>query len=454
MKKFDLIIIGGGPGGYVAAIKAAQNNLSVALIEKDVVGGICLNHGCIPTKALLKSAITYKNVLEAKAFGVHLNNDSVTFNINDAVKRKNDVVRRLTSGVKMLLNKNGVTVINGYGKLINKNEVKVNDELFYGKNIILATGGSAFIPPIKGINEAIDSGFVVTSKELLNSSSVPKHLTIIGGGVIGIEFANMFNAFGSKVTIVEMAPTILTQMDEDVIKEYDKLLKKDNIEVITNAKVISVSDKNITYEKDNSSISLNTDLILLSVGIKPNIDAFNEININMDGWGVKVNEYMQTNIDNIYAIGDLTGKNMLAHVASAEGIVAVNHILNIKEPLNYNQIPAAVYSFTEIASIGLTEKQAKDKKLDYIVNIFPIMANGKALADGYRDGFIKIIKDKNIDEIIGTHILAYNAVDLINEISVTMKLEGTSYYLANTVHAHPSLSEIIAEAAMDKPIHI
>lgn len=454
MKNYDLIIIGGGPGGYVAAIKAAQNNLNVLLIEKDNVGGICLNHGCIPTKTLLKSSKTYQEVLTSKDFGINIKDAEISLDLDFIVKRKNTVVKRLTSGVKLLLKKNNVQLIEGYGTLISPHEVKVDDTIYSGKNIILATGGSAFIPNIEGINEGLANGFVVTSKELLNPKEIPVHLTVIGGGVIGIEFANMFKGFGSQVTIIEMADSILNQMDEQVISEYHKLLKKDNIEVLTNSRVNKISHDSVYYIKDNVEHELKTNLILISAGIKPHIEAFKTLEITLDGWGVKTNAFMQTNISHIYAIGDLTGKHMLAHVASFEGIVAVNHILGTKDPINYDQIPAAVYSFTEIAAIGLTEKQAKERNLNYEVSLFPIMANGKALADGKREGFIKIIREKNIDKILGAHILAYNAVDLINEISVAMKLEGTSSILANTIHAHPSLSEIIMEAAMKKPIHV
>lgn len=454
MNKYDLIIIGGGPGGYVAAIKASQNDLKVLLIEKDVVGGICLNHGCIPTKALLKSAKTYQEILTSKDYGVTVDKESITLNLSDIVKRKNTIVRRLTGGVKHLLKKNNVDVINDYATLINEHEVKVADKTFYGKNIILATGGSAFVPNIEGLKKGLESGFVVTSKELLNPKFIPKHLTIIGGGVIGIEFANMFKGFGSEITVIEMADNILNQMDEDIITEYNKILKNKDINVLTSSEVKKINTSTVTYVKDGNEHKLNTDLVLLSVGIKPHIEAFKAVNITLDGWGVKTNEFMQTNIPHIYAIGDLTGKHMLAHVASFEGIVAVNHILGINEAINYNQIPAAVYSFTEIAAIGFTEKEAKKRNLNYEVSVFPIMANGKALADGKKDGFIKIIREKDIDEILGAHILAYNAVDLINEISVAMKLEGTSSILANTIHAHPSLSEIIMEAAMKKPIHL
>ncbi len=454
MKTYDLIIIGGGPGGYVAAIKAAQNNLKVALIEQEQVGGICLNHGCIPTKALLKSAKTYANVLTATEFGVNVLKEHVSFDLTTAVKRKNTVVRRLTGGVKMLLKKNGVEVFDGYGELKGNNTVTVNDQTLEAKHIILATGGSALIPPIKGVKEALKSGFAVTSKELLNPKTVPHKLAIIGGGVIGIEFANMFNAFGSEVTIIEMAETILTQMDDSIITEYSKILKKEGINVITNAMVSELGKNSLTYTKGDNKTTIETDLVLVAVGTKPNINAFEKMNIELEGSAVKVNEFMQTNINNIYAIGDLTGKHMLAHVASAEGIVAVNHILGIKDSLNYNQIPAAVYSFTEIASIGFTEKELKEKNIDYTVTTFPLMGNGKALADGEKDGFIKLLKDPKIDEILGAHILAYNAVDLINELSVAMKLESTNEVLANTVHAHPSLSEIIMEAAMKKPIHM
>ena len=453
MKSYDLVVLGGGPGGYVAAIKAAQNNLKVALIEKDVIGGICLNHGCIPTKAILKSTKTYDLFKNAKSYGINVEKDAFSFDLTSIIRRKDGIVRRLTTGVKMLLKKNGVDVYNGYGEVLNKNEVSVNDETIRGDNLIIATGGTAIIPPIPGAKEAYKSGFAVTSMELLNVTDLPKKLTIIGGGVIGVEFATIFNSLGSEVTIIEMQETIVSAMDEEIIDEYSKILKKSGVKVITGCEVKKVSSNSIVYSYKNEEKELPADLVLLAVGIRPNIDSFKKINLKMAGSGVEVNERLQTSLENVYAIGDVTGKHMLAHVASAEGIVAVENILGTKTKINYNQIPAAIYGSPEIATIGMTEKEAQNQNLKYTVSKFPLLANGKALADGDSTGFIKIIKGLELDEILGAHILAYNAVDLISEIAVAMRLESTNKEVASTIHPHPSLSEIIMEAAMDKPIN-
>lgn len=454
MKNYDLVIVGGGPGGYVAAIKAAQENLKVALVEKENIGGICLNHGCIPTKAILKSAKTFVDFKDAKKYGITVKENSISVKLNDVIERKNKVVKQLTSGVSFLLKKNKVDVYNGYGTITSNSLVKVNDETLKAKNIIIATGGTAIVPPIKGAIEAYEKGFLVTSKELLNVTKSPKNITIIGGGVIGVEFATIFNSFESKVTILEMANTILTNMDEDIITEYTKTLSSSGVTIITNAKVTEVGTTSVSYEKDSKTVTQDADLVLMAVGIRPNIEAFKDLGITLNKGGVKVNEFMQTNIKGVYAIGDVTGDLMLAHVASKEGLVAVSHILGGDEKINYSAIPKAVYGMPEIAAVGLSEAEAKEKNLKYTVSKFPLAGNGKALADGQNIGFIKLIKGAELDEILGAHILAYNAVDILSEVIVGINSELTNFDLADAVHPHPSLSEIIAEAAMKKPIHI
>ena len=454
MKTYDLIVLGGGPGGYVAAIKAAQMKQKVALIEKEVVGGICLNHGCIPTKAMLKSAKTYDLFKNASKYGIEVNEKEIGFDLNKIIDRKDGVVKQLTNGVKFLLKKNGVEVFNGYGEALSATEVKVNNETLKTKNLIIATGGTAIVPPIPGAKEAYEKGFAVTSRELLQVRKPPKHLVVVGGGVIGVEFATIFNSLGTKVTIIEMAKSIITPMDDDVINAYTKTLTDDGVEIITNAAVKNIGTKDVTYEKDGKSHKVETDLVLIAVGIGPNTDAVSKLGLEMKGRGIKVNEKMETSVKGVYAIGDVTGEHMLAHVASAEGIVAVENILGANKSINYNQIPAAIYGHPEIAMIGLTEREAKAQGIDYSVTKFPLAGNGKALADGETNGFIKIIKGNELDEILGAHIFAYNAVDMIGEFGVAMKLEATNLELSETVHAHPSLSEIIMEASMDKPIHI
>lgn len=452
---YDVVIIGGGPGGYVAAIKAGQLGAKVALIEKEVVGGICLNHGCIPTKALIKSAKVYETLKKSTDFGVKAEN--ITFDWNKIVERKNTIVNQLTNGVSFLLKKNKVEVIQGYGEIINKNQVKVDNKILDTKNIIIATGSSAIMPPIPGAQEAFDNKILVTSKELLKIDKFPKSLTIVGGGVIGIEFASIFSTLGSKVTIIEKLPTILANMDEEIQVAYTKKLKKDGINILTDAAVTKINKNITTYELNGKEETVNSEVILMAVGTRANSVAFDHLKLNKDRANIVTNEYLQTSIPNIYAIGDVNGKYMLAHVASHEGIIAVEHMLNKQtQPMDYTKIPACVYGSPEIASIGLTEQEAKERNLKYKVSKVPLAAIGKALADGEKEGFIKLIVDEKYLEIIGVHIYAYQATELISEYSLAMIAEATAYELSQAIHPHPTLSELTLEAALgaiDKPIH-
>ncbi|CCV63731.1 Dihydrolipoyl dehydrogenase (Lpd/PdhD) [Alteracholeplasma palmae J233] len=457
MKTYDILVLGGGPGGYVAAIKAAQLGAKVALVEKEVVGGICLNHGCIPTKTFLKSAKTFKTLQHSEDYGITKSGE-VNFDWTKIVARKDGVVKQLTGGVAFLLKKNGVDVYNGYGEVLSPTQVKVGNETLEAKNLVLATGASAIVPPIPGVKEAYEKGTVVTSRELLNVKTAPKTLVIVGGGVIGVEFATVFNSFGSKVVIVEKMDGILPTMDDDVRTAYTKRLKADGIEVLTGAEVKSVDGKKLTYNLNGKDVTIDSDLILMAVGTRANSQGFEKLNLTMDRANVVTNEYLQTNVPNVYAIGDLNGKFMLAHVASHEGIIAVEHALKKGHTkMRYDRIPSCIYGSPEIAAIGLTEKEAKEKGLDYKVSKVPLAAVGKALADGEKEGFVKLIVDKKYLEVIGAHIYAYNATELISEYATAMELEGTAYEIAHAIHPHPTLSELTMEAALgaiDKPIHI
>jgi dihydrolipoamide dehydrogenase len=459
MSTYDVVILGAGPGGYVAAIKAAQKGLKTAIIEKEAIGGVCLNWGCIPTKSLLKSAKVYTQFMHAKDYGIDVaNKDDIKPNWKAIIKRKDRIVRRLTGGVKMLLKKNNVDIYEGFGEIKNKYEIIVNDETIKTKNIILSTGASPILPPIDGLKNAYDRGFVMTSKQLLDIDEIPKELVVIGGGVIGLEFATIFNSFGTKVTIIEREDKILLNVDDDVRDAILKIIKKDKINVFTEATVNKIGDKNVTYKTSTGEEkTIDADKVLLSVGMKANLKGYESLNLKTERNFVEINDYMQTSLDNVYAIGDMNGKMMLAHVASHQGIIAINHILGEKETMNYKQIPSAIYSFPEIAQIGYTEKEAKAAKLDFKTSTFPVQANGRALSANETDGFIKIIASKKYNEILGVHIVASNASDLISEAVMTMKLEGTADEIANAVHPHPTMSEIFNEAAwgiVDKPIHI
>lgn len=457
MENYDILILGGGPGGYVAAIKGAQLGFKVALVEKDAIGGVCLNEGCIPTKTLLKSAKVYRLMKHSKDYGITVDTASIKPNWDEILVRKSTVVKRLTTGVQGLLKKNCVKVYSGYGEVINDTTIKVNSDTLSAKNIILATGASPIIPPIPGLKEGFDNQFVYTSKTLLQYPKIPKSLVIIGGGVIGIEFATLFSSFGTKVTIIERLDQILMPIDDDIRNSYLKLISKESIEIITKANVTQINSNSVTYEMNGQSKTIESEIVLLSVGMKPNIDSFKSLNLTMNKQGIQVNEQMQTSIPHIYAIGDITGKMMLAHAASAEGIVAIETIAGKKVRFSYDSVPSAVYGFPEIAWIGITEKEAKERKIDYKVSQFPLLANGRSLAEGETDGFVKFLVNPNNGEIIGAHILASNATDLLAETVLARDSEATIADIANSIHLHPSVSEAVMEAAIGailKPIHL
>ena len=457
MQIFDIVIVGGGPGGYVAAIKAGQLGYKVAVIERENVGGVCLNWGCIPTKTLLKSAKVFEQFKHAKDYGIDVKPDSFSANFPDMVKRKDSVVRRLTGGVAALLKKNGASLIKGFGEVVDANHVKVGEETIEAKFIILATGASVIMPPIPGLQEGFDAGFVLTSKEILDLKTLPSSLVIVGGGVIGLEFATIFSSLGTKVTVIEKQPTILSSVDEEIRGLFFKKISKDGVQIFTNATVTSIGQGVVTYELDGKTTELNVDKVLMAVGMKPNTKSFASLNLAMEKAGVQVNEHMQTSVSNVYAIGDVTGKFMLAHVASHAGLVAIDHLHGGDTKMDYRSIPSGIYTFPEIAMVGLTEQDAKAQGIDYKVSTFPVMANGKAMGENEKDGLVKIIVSKPYNEIIGVHIMASSATEMITEATLAINLEATAEELVNTIHPHPTLAEMIMEAAhgiIDKPIHI
>lgn len=457
MKNYDVVIIGAGPGGYVGAIKAAQLGLKVALVEKEYIGGVCLNIGCIPTKALIKSAKVYKSIVHSDDYGIDIADVSVVKpNMKKIISRKDGIVNKLTSGVKVLLNKNGVDTYIGYGKVKDKSTVVVNDNILSTKNIIIATGASPIIPPIPGVKEALEKKIIMTSKDALSLQAIPKKLVIIGGGVIGIEFASIYANLGSEVTILERMDKILVNVDDEVRDSLLPVLKKNKINIITSANVVKVNNQEVTYQFNNEEVTIQADKILMSVGMKPNVSDFEHLGLEITKQGINVNDHMETNIKGIYAIGDVTGKIMLAHVASAQALVAISNIVGEDKKMDYSKIPACIYGYPEIAMVGMTEQEVKSKNIAYKVSKFPVAASGKALADGEFDGFIKLIVEPKYGELLGMHIIASNATEMIAEGIMTMELEGTVFELAKAVHPHPTLSEIVMEAAhgaIDKPIH-
>jgi len=458
MKKYDLIIIGGGPGGYVAAIRAAQLNKKVALVESSHLGGICLNWGCIPTKSLLKNAEVLNLIKDSKKYGIEIKDFSV--NWDKVIKRSRDIANRMGKGIKFLMKKNKVDVINGFGKIIDNSTVEVqNDsskERFSTDFIIVSTGAS----PNYFSGMEPDGKNIITYKDALVIDKIPKHIVIIGAGAIGIEFAYFFNTFGSKVTIVEAQSNILPNEDIDISKELERIFKSKKIDILTNVKVknITKSGKSVNVNLEDLKISCNKALV--AVGVKANSSNIGLKNNNIKtnkGW-ISTNEFMQTNIENIFAIGDVSGPPWLAHVASAEAITAVEYICNKNpNPMRYDNIPGCTYCHPEIASVGLTEKAAVDKGFKVKIGKFPLKALGKAVAIGQTNGFVKIIFDEKYGELLGCHIIGANATDLISEISLARDLETTYNEIIKSIHPHPTLSEAIMEAASDaigEAIHI
>ena len=458
MKNYDVIVVGGGPGGYVAAIKASQLGSKVALVEGDRIGGVCLNYGCIPTKTLLRSAKLYQDLMHAEGFGIDIANLSdVKLNWANLMNRKTSVVNKIVGGVEQLVKFNKIDVYKGYGTAKDANTIVVGDETLQGKNLILATGSSVMIPKIEGIDQAQEAGIVIDSTGAIMLKEQPESITILGGGVIAIEFATLFNSLGTKVTILQRSDAILKNLDADVRTTIQRHLESTGVAIITNSSLKRVEGNTVVYEVGGEEKRITSDKILASLGRTPNLKGFEALGIKTDKRGVIVDDHMRTNVKGVYAIGDMCGKMMLAHVASAEGIVAAEAIHGDETKIDYNKVPSCIYSFPEVGVIGYSEEAAIEAGYDVGTSMFPLSANGKAVAEGETTGFVKIVHDKKYGEVIGVHIVASHATDMIAEAAVSMELEGTIYDIAKTVHPHPTLSEIVMEAAhgaVDKPIHI
>ncbi|NQZ66234.1 MAG: dihydrolipoyl dehydrogenase [Mycoplasmatales bacterium] len=449
-QEFDVIIIGSGPGGYLAAEEVAKHKKSTLIVEKEFWGGVCLNVGCIPTKTLIKSIEVYEYAKQLEKYGIKGNIHDLKPDWVSMQKRKLEVVKKLTDGVRFLMKANNAMTMMGEAKMVGSHEIEINNKVYRGKNIILATGSVANRLPLEGFEEGYKKGQVITSKEAINLNKLPKTMTIIGGGVIGTEFAQVFSASGVKVTIVQDLDKILHILDEDVIKEISKELNIAGIDVVTSAKVKKYSRKTIFYEKDGKEIKLKSDIVLQSVGRKPLLIK------GIENTGIKIGERKniqvdyknRTNVEGVYAIGDVTGQAMLAHVAYKHAIIAANHIIGLPtSPINANTIPACIYTHPEVAAVGLTEREAKEQKLDYFVIKGSMSTIGKALADGDKRGFIKLIVGKEFGEIIGAHLVGKHSTDMITELTISIDSEMTVYEIANTIHPHPTVSEIIWEAA-------
>ncbi|MDV3644351.1 dihydrolipoyl dehydrogenase [Elizabethkingia anophelis] len=460
---YDIIVIGSGPGGYVTAIRASQLGFKTAIIEKENLGGICLNWGCIPTKALLKSAQVFKYIEHAEEYG--LNKVEPSFEFPNIIQRSRGVANKMSKGIEFLMKKNKIDVILGTAKVLPGKKVEVTDaegkkQTYAGQNIIIATGARSRELP----NLPQDGKKVIGYRQALSLPEQPKSMIVVGSGAIGVEFAYFYSSLGTKVTVVEFLPNIVPFEDEEVSKHLEKSLKKAGIEVMTNSSVESVDTTGegvkAKVKTAKGEVILEADVVLSAVGIQANIEniGLEEVGIKTDKGRVLVNEWYQTNVPGYYAIGDIIPTQALAHVASAEGITCVEKIKGMHvDKIDYGNIPGCTYCLPEIASVGLTEKQAKEKGYEIKVGKFPFSASGKATANGDTDGFVKVIFDAKYGEWLGCHMIGTGVTEMVAEAVVARRLETTGHEIIKSIHPHPTLSEAIMEAvaaAYGEVIHI
>jgi dihydrolipoamide dehydrogenase len=461
--KFDLIVLGSGPGGYVAAIRASQLGLKTAIVEAEELGGICLNWGCIPTKALLKSAQVFEYISHASDYGITVKDATADF--GSMVKRSRGVADGMSKGVQFLMKKNKIEILSGWGKIQPGKKVEVVDKdgkktVYAADNIIIATGARAReLPTLK-----IDNEKIIGYRKAMTLEKQPKSMVVVGSGAIGVEFAYFYNSIGTKVTIVEFMDRIVPVEDEEVSKALEKIYKKSGITVMTSSEVTKVDTKGagckVTVKTAKGEEVLDCDVVLSAAGVVSNLEniGLEEVGILVDKGKIQVNDYYQTNMPGYYAIGDVVPGPALAHVASAEGIICVEKIAgHHPEPLDYGNIPGCTYCSPEIASVGMTEAKAKAAGYEVRIGKFPFSASGKASAAGAKDGFVKLVFDKKYGEILGAHLIGANVTEMIAEIVAIRKLETTGHELIKTVHPHPTMSEAIMEAAAaayDEVIHL
>uniref|UniRef100_UPI00404A4108 dihydrolipoyl dehydrogenase n=1 Tax=Flavobacterium sp. TaxID=239 RepID=UPI00404A4108 len=453
--KYDIIVLGSGPGGYVTAIRASQLGFKVAVVEKENLGGICLNWGCIPTKALLKSAQVFDYLKHAADYGLTV--DNVDKDFSAVVKRSRDVADGMSKGVQFLMKKNKIDVIDGFGKLKTGKKVDVTDKdgkvtEYTADNIIIATGARSRELP----NLPQDGEKVIGYRKAMTLPTQPKSMIVVGSGAIGVEFAHFYNTMGTEVTIVEFMPNIVPVEDEDISKQMERSMKKAGVKIMTNSSVekIDTSGNGVKafVKTAKGEEVLEADILLSAVGIKTNIEniGLEEVGIATDKDKILVNDFYQTNVPGYYAIGDVTPGQALAHVASAEGILLVEKLAGLHvEPLDYGNIPGCTYATPEIASVGMTEKQAKEKGYEIKVGKFPFSASGKAKAAGTPDGFVKVIFDAKYGEWLGCHMIGAGVTDMIAEAVVARKLETTGHEILKAVHPHPTMSEAVMEAVAE-----
>lgn len=461
--KYDLIVIGSGPGGYVAAIRASQLGMKVGVVERAEIGGICLNWGCIPTKALLKSANVFEYINHSEDYGIKVKGADADF--GSIVKRSRDVANGMSKGIQFLFKKNKIDHIAGFGKVKAGKTVEVKAEDgsvsdYTAENIIIATGGrSRELPSLP-----IDGKKIIGYREAMSLDKQPKSMVIVGSGAIGVEFAYFYHSLGTEVTIVEFLPNVVPVEDEDVSKQLERTFKKKGMKVMTSSEVTSVDTKGkgckVTVKTKKGEEQINCDIVLSAVGVATNLEGIGleDVGVATDKGKVLVDDYYKTNIPGIYAIGDIVHGPALAHVASAEGIICVEKMAgHSPEPLDYNNIPGCTYCSPEIASVGYTEKAAKEAGYEVKVGKFPFSASGKASAAGAKDGFVKVIFDAKYGEWLGCHMIGFNVTEMIAEAVAARKLETTGHEIIKTVHPHPTMSEAVMEAtaaAYDEVVHL
>jgi len=449
---FDLIIIGGGPAGYVAAERGGHKGLNVLLIEKAKMGGVCLNEGCIPTKTLLYSAKTYENALHGDKYGVY--GDNIRFDYGKMVARKNKIVRKLVAGVEIKMKQNNVSVVKGEAFIQQRNAdgfvVNCGEETYVGSNLLICTGSEAFVPPIPGLAEAGD--IVLTNKEILEMKEQPQSLVIIGGGVIGMEFASLYNSLGSKVTVVEMLPEILGNNDAEISAILRDIYTKKGIDFNLNAKVVKIDGHQVFFKKEGETFVVEGDKILVSVGRRPVVAGFGLENLKVELFkgGIKVDEKMQTNVPGVFAAGDVTGFSLLAHTASREGEVVVNNLTGRNDVMRYNAIPGVVYTNPEVAAVGETEESAQAKGIAFKVAKLSMAYAGRFVAENEGGtGLCKILIDENTRKVIGVHMIGNPSSEMIYGACMAIEQEMTLNELEKVVFPHPTVSEILKETLFE-----
>ncbi|HLG21655.1 MAG TPA: dihydrolipoyl dehydrogenase [Candidatus Manganitrophaceae bacterium] len=452
-KNYDVVILGGGPGGYVAAIRAGQLGLKVAVVEKEAVGGVCLHHGCIPSKAIIRNAEVLSLIQRSEEYGIKVENIRPDF--GQAIDRSRKVIQKLYNGVQGLMKKNKVDVYSGIGKLIAPDRIEVSSaegkKIIQGERTILATGSRVRSLP----NLKVDGERIITSDEALSLRELPRSVAIVGGGAVGVEFAYVYAVYGAKVTIVEMAPSLLPLEDREVSALLERSFKKRGMEVLTGARVDSIKDRDgafsIQIQTEEGGREIQAERILVAVGRAPNVEGIGleavGVALHEKSRAIQVDERMKTNVPNLFAIGDVTTRPALAHGAMAQGVAVVEMIAGIQRPpVDLLSIPNAVYCQPQVASVGLTEEKAKSQGVAIKVAKFPFAANGKAIALGETEGFVKIVSDAQYGEILGAHLIGPEATELIGEFVLAKTVEATALELKQAVHPHPTLSEAVMEA--------